>query len=810
VKPQPISSEALDAAATLAAGDSVLQTDYTPSPGVRQFGFRLVALVGVVVFGVEISVMIYLARIDVIAAFQVGVWDAVLVAGLTAPVVYFALARPLIRQMTALAHAEAQHRLQIAALEAAAHGVVITDRTGRIRYTNPALSQMTGYTREELAGQTPRLLNSGRHDAAFFRALWERILAGHVWTGEVINRRKDGTLYYEEQSITPVRGAQGDITHFVAIKHDVTGRKQDAEQLAQRNRELLELSRAEHQQRQLAEALAAATTAINSSLELNRVLDLILEQAQELAPCRMTGVLLLRGDWVEVTRVRCRTDAAPLEDHSPIPGFSLVHFPCLQTTRDTQMVKVCCDTTESSGCPRLAGLEWVQSLLAAPLIDAGQVIGFLMGFSDQPHHFGAEAVRGLSALAGQATAALQNARLFAAELRARRTAESLTEASVALTQTLELTTIGVTLLAYLRRLTPYSGAYVALYDNETQFLVHAVDGYRGTLTAPIPVGERLDPTECPWLDAALQRQTITASDALQDGSDPLCPLASTTRSYVVAPLVAANRAVGLCVLEHTAPAGFGRDQCVLIEALAAQAAVAAHNALLYQQVRESHARLQSLSHRLVNVQESERREIARELHDEAGQALTSLIVGLRRLERDLAGAADGYSQAAGELATLAHDVWENLHRLAVDLRPASLDHLGLVQALTAYIERVSQQARLRVAFKTVALGQERLPQEVETALYRIAQEALTNVTRHAHATHADVLLQRNGDRVTLIVEDNGCGFEPAEHAGVDSIGLLGMRERCEMLGGVFRLESAPGRGTTLVGEIPCGNSNSGR
>jgi PAS domain S-box-containing protein len=131
--------------------------------------------------------------------------------------------------------AEAQMRLQATALEAAANAIVITDREGRITWVNPAFSKLTGYSSQEAVGQNPRLLKSGMHDRLFYQNLWNTILSGEVWSGEIVNRRKDGTFYTEEQSITPVKNDQGTITHFIAIKQDVTERKQVEQALRARD-----------------------------------------------------------------------------------------------------------------------------------------------------------------------------------------------------------------------------------------------------------------------------------------------------------------------------------------------------------------------------------------------------------------------------------------------------------------------------------------------------------------------------------------------------------------------------------------------
>jgi len=147
-----------------------------------------------------------------------------------------AFARDISRRKLAdqkLRDSEQEFRLQAAALESAANAIVITGRDGRIVWTNPAFSTMTGYAAEEAEGENPRVLKSGRHDDAFYEEMWETILSGRVWGGEIINRRKDGSLYTEEMTITPVRDDAGAISHFIAIKRDISDRKSLEAQLRQ-------------------------------------------------------------------------------------------------------------------------------------------------------------------------------------------------------------------------------------------------------------------------------------------------------------------------------------------------------------------------------------------------------------------------------------------------------------------------------------------------------------------------------------------------------------------------------------------------
>ncbi|MFN3928073.1 MAG: ATP-binding protein [Thermoflexus sp.] len=213
--------------------------------------------------------------------------------------------------------------------------------------------------------------------------------------------------------------------------------------------------------------------------------------------------------------------------------------------------------------------------------------------------------------------------------------------------------------------------------------------------------------------------------------------------------------------------------------------------------------------RILMAQEEERRRIARELHDEAGQALTSLRVSLGLLEREIQQPEAMLGRVA-ELKHLVEEIMEDLHRLAMDLRPAILDHLGLVAALRQYIGMYQRRYGLDVQFESIGLEEERLPPVVEIALYRILQEALTNVARHARATRVDVLLERRGDRIIAVVEDNGVGFDPEQAMRDGHLGLFGMRERAEQLGGKLIVESTPGSGTTVVVEVPYAHPDSDR
>jgi two-component system sensor histidine kinase UhpB len=215
---------------------------------------------------------------------------------------------------------------------------------------------------------------------------------------------------------------------------------------------------------------------------------------------------------------------------------------------------------------------------------------------------------------------------------------------------------------------------------------------------------------------------------------------------------------------------------------------------------EDHAeRLRLLPGQILRAQEEERQRIARELHDEAAQSMTSLLVRLRLLEQ--AQTPEIAQQRVKELRELTTRALEDVRRVAVELRPSVLDDLGLVDALHAHADDLNRGAGMRVDVSAGGVGG-RLPTDLELAFYRVAQEALTNARRHGHAARARVRLQSDGPRVVLEVEDDGVGFDARRPAGVGGLGLAGMQERMALVGGDVAVHAEPGRGTRIVAAAP--------
>jgi PAS domain S-box-containing protein len=311
------------------------------------------------------------------------------------------------------------------------------------------------------------------------------------------------------------------------------------------------------------------------------------------------------------------------------------------------------------------------------------------------------------------------------------------------------------------------------------------------------------------LARAVAGETIRGAEVTRDEADGR----PTWYRVGAAPVRAADGAVPWAVLilddvtaEKQAEAVLRRSHSALESRVEEQGAALYRTAVSLEAAearrREAERARQQLVARLTTISEDERRRVSRELHDETSQHLAALVAGLRTV-RDRLG---GDHPAAGPLERLqqqADGVGRSIGRIAWELRPAALDAVGLEAAVHSWVERWAEWAGVRADFHST-LGPGRLPPEVETQLYRLIAEALANVLKHARATRVGVSLGRARGTIVAAVEDDGVGFDPEAAAARQrlSLGLLGMRERAALLGGVLEIESAPGRGTTVVARIP--------
>jgi signal transduction histidine kinase len=277
------------------------------------------------------------------------------------------------------------------------------------------------------------------------------------------------------------------------------------------------------------------------------------------------------------------------------------------------------------------------------------------------------------------------------------------------------------------------------------------------------------------------------------------------QSYLCVPLLAKGKVQGVLDLFSKMPDEFTKDEVVLFTSLGQQVGIAIQNARLFEQVRTGRRQLQMLSQQLLEAQEGERRHIARELHDEIGQALTAVKVNLQSGMR-LTEEAELISLLDDSIG-LVERTLQQVRDLSLDLRPSLLDDLGVVSALRWYIDRQAQRAGFTAKF-LANLPEKRLPPDLETTCFRVVQEALTNIVRHAQATQVWIELRQVETGLELSIRDNGIGFDVGlvmEHSTGDfdiGLGILGMKERVQLMGGEISIQSIPASGTEILVKFP--------
>ena len=531
--------------------------------------------------------------------------------------------------------------------------------------------------------------------------------------------------------------------------------------------------------------LVDAGIALSSELSLDVLLQRLTETAASLTGARYAalGVIDKTGQGLE----RFVTTGIDAETRAGIGELPRGRGVLGVLIRDAETLRLhdIADDPRSVGFP--PHHPPMRTFLGVPIILRGVAYGNLYLTEKEDGDFTEEDEELTQLLAAQAAVAIENARLYESSTRWLRQLESLNEIGTALASEIELEPLLSLVALRLRELVHARLVLIALPQG-TALTVAAAEGEN----ADGIVGAQLEPGGSK-AGRVLQRGRSERVDSVLDDPevDHQAARRLGVRAALYVPLIARGQAIGVIVAHDKAgrmPA-FSDDDLRLAESLADRAAVAVD---LSERVgRDALARV-------VAAQELERKRLARELHDETGQALTSILLGLKPLERTATTGEE--REAVASLRTLVVSTLQDVRRLAVELRPTALDDFGLSTAVERLAHTFGENTGLRVDLED-QLGAERLPPEVETALYRIVQEALSNIVKHAGASHVSILLRRKQRSVAAVVEDDGRGFDTSG-LGDGVLGLVGMRERVGLVGGRLRIESAEGSGTTIAVEVP--------
>jgi signal transduction histidine kinase len=439
--------------------------------------------------------------------------------------------------------------------------------------------------------------------------------------------------------------------------------------------------------------------------------------------------------------------------------------------------------------------------MCVPVRLGGRVLGTLSVFRERGHRFDEADLALGASLANQAAIAIANARSFEDAERRRREAEVVARIARTVSGSLDLGTILQKVVDGARELCGSDLARIALRDPGSGAMM-----FRYWVNARYPDYDRVRVQSGQGVggQVMLSGRTFRTDDWRHDPrvSKETLPVveAEGIVAMLVVPIRIGEQVEGLLYVDNRASRPFtDRDEAVLTQ-LADQAALAIHDARRLAEARDAKERLQALSARLLDVQEAERQRIARELHDEVGQALTAVRINLQMLKQHPPAAV-----RVDETLEILDRVLQDVRRLSLDLRPPLLDDLGLVAALQWLVRARAEGAGLAGAI-VAEVEESAVPADLATTCFRVVQEAVTNVLRHARATHVWVELRRRDSALEVVVRDDGVGFDVAAahrraRAGA-SLGLLSLAERVELAGGRSTIESAPGGGTTVRAWFP--------
>ncbi len=532
-------------------------------------------------------------------------------------------------------------------------------------------------------------------------------------------------------------------------------------------------------------ALVEAGIALSSELSLDALLQKLVETAAELTGARYAALGVIDRSRMRLERfVTTGVDDATHREIGELPHGRGILGVLVSDATPLRLHDIA-DDPRSVGFP--PGHPPMKTFLGVPVLLRNFAYGNLyLTEKEDGTDFTAQDEELVRLLAGQAAVAIDNARLYESATRWSRQLESLNEVASALVSETSLVPLLRLIAQRLRELVEARLLLIALPSPDGSMVVAAADGENADEALRSPgIGQRSKTRAV--FDRRRSERVDTVFEDPEIDQEPARRWGVTSGMWV--PLIVRDRAVGVIAAHDKLGPDprFTEEDLRLAEGFAVRASAAVE---LSERVQRDALR------RVVEAQEVERKRLARELHDETGQALTSILLGLKAVE-DAKDDAEK-DAAAAELRELVVSTLQDVRRLAVELRPKALDDFGLQAAL----ERLAQTFTEQIGIETdveASLGDERLPPEVETALYRLVQEALTNVVKHSRASHVSISLVRKSHSVSAVIEDDGVGFtEPSR----DGLGLIGMRERVGLLDGRLDVETRPGAGTTIVAEVP--------
>jgi signal transduction histidine kinase len=552
---------------------------------------------------------------------------------------------------------------------------------------------------------------------------------------------------------------------------------------------------------QLQTALNKASRVLISTLDLDAVLEQLIIEIKTLLEAAGGSVLLLDPISEElVFAAVVAPDSLALIGQRLPPATGIAGW----VMRHRQPVLV--DDARQhphffQGIDAVTGLT-THSLLAVPLLLKERAIGVIEVMNKLRGSFQQLDLEILETLAGSAAIAIENARLYDELERRAQQLAVLHELDQSITASLRLADVYRAFSQHTARLFPYDRLCITRLEAGVIRIVHVEGDENNSL--PLNLSLPRKGSAVGWVigrGQPLLRHHLTTGTSF---ADDVNLAALGIRSSLIVPLRVKGQIAGAWELDSRQIGAYHANDLEIAQAVADQLTIAIENARLFEQVQLSREQLRRLTQQVVSAQEEERRRLSRELHDETGQMLTALKIGLQLAQADLPAETGPIQERLREAVALTDMTMEQLRALARNLRPPALDTAGLNPTLEGLCREFARRLQIPIAYEGMHLPQ--LPDMVNICLYRFLQEALTNVAKHARAGQVWVKLAAQAGTISLMVKDNGQGFDRptglATTGEPRGIGLLGMQERIELLGGRLEIESQPGQGSCLMAWLP--------
>ncbi|MGB8644707.1 MAG: PAS domain S-box protein [Anaerolineae bacterium] len=715
---------------------------------------------------------------------------------------------------------EAQLRQRSLAVEQSPVSIVITDTGGAIEYVNPKFTEVTGYTLQEALGQNPRIVKSSEKSAEDYRSMWGVITSGGTWRGEFHNKKKNGELYWEMASLSPITDSSGKITHFLAVKEDITDRKRAEERRA---------------------TLYRAAQELSASMDREQICQAIHKAAAQVMPIDAVVITLQVNEGRELEDVYL-FDAGrrwPNERYAFGPGLA-------SHVIETGQSLCVADLAEAG---RNQGIEWMswgtpdaqsRSVVAVPLQLRGRIMGMLSMQSYAANRYTTEDQELLEQLGAYGAAAFENAHLFEETERRAEQMARLNRIGMSVTSGLDMEQVLQSLYDQCKQMVSIDSFYVALYDAETGVITFPLfrDMDNNVWKEPLHIEQR------PGLTGSVIRsgKTLYLPDTLdpqEAGARPIIRTGQTpTRAYVGVPLVVHNEIIGVVSMQSYRPNAYTPEQINLLETVATQAAIAIENARLYTEARRAQ---QAAEHAQRLAEE------ARTAAEAANRAKSTFLANMSHELRTPLNAVLGFTELISQDVNLTPAQRENLgivsrsgeHLLALinDVLEMSKIEAGRTELnpnefdLYYMLRGLEEMFRLRAESSGLQLRVERgpeAPQRVRADEGKLRQ-VLINLLGNAvkFTARGSVTLRIQGVNVSpsggglqlgFEVEDTGIGIEPqhleeifdafvqtagGRHAQQGTgLGLAISRQYVRMMGGELLVTSQVGRGSRFWFSIP--------